>query len=64
MAEGLSVDVYKRQAQGLDEDTAWEQAMAWVDTDEVHDEIYGLAETMAETTAERTLPSYLSLIHI
>lgn len=45
-------------AQGLDEDTAWEQAMAWVDTDEVHDEIYGLAETMAETTAERALPSY------
>lgn len=45
-------------AQGLDEDTAWEQAMAWVDTDEVHDEIYGLAETMAETTAKRTLPSY------
>lgn len=45
-------------AQGLDEDTAWEQAMAWVDTDEVHDEIYGLAETMAETTAERALPRY------
>ena len=45
-------------AQGLDEDAAWEQAMAWVDTDEVHDEIYGLAETMAETTAERALPSY------
>ncbi|WP_072414603.1 lectin like domain-containing protein [Collinsella phocaeensis] len=45
-------------AQGLDEDTAWEQAMAWVDTDEVHDEIYGLAEKMAETTAERALPSY------
>lgn len=59
--DGFMSDMFEELVeQGIGEDEAWEQAMAWVDSDEVHDQIYDLAQRQAEVSADRALPSYYS----